>query len=170
MTASRLVVLSISATLLAACGASGGPSSGCLTTTCAAGPSPLVSPAPGAALTATDHGWTTSVAIHAAPRSIDVTVTVPGPISVDGGCVPSLTAWAVGENNTRVEVSPSPALHCGALSTRAIIAGQTADFTAAIPLPTPGTYAVHGLLRTHLPVGAGMRVSENLPVVTITVP
>jgi len=148
--------------MLAACGAIHGPSS--------AAPSLSPPPTPGAALTATDHGWTTSAAIGTATRTIDVTVTVPGPISVDGGCITSLSAWTIGAGNLRVQASASPALHCGALTTRSIPAGRTGDFSAVIPLPPPGTYAVHGLLRTHLPIGAGMRVSENLPVVTITVP
>jgi len=51
-------------------------------------------------------------------------------------------------------------------------AGETATFTADWPTSSqlsPGSYTIHGLFLTVLPMGAGMRVRENLPPLTVQV-
>jgi hypothetical protein len=53
-----------------------------------------------------------------------------------------------------------------------LAAGETATFTADWPTSSrlaPGTYTLHGLFRTVLPMGAGARVHENLPSLSIQI-
>ena len=157
------------ALLLSACGAVHPPSSACSGPTCpTASPSASASDHSQPGVTASAHGWTTAAAVN--DRAIDVRVTVPGPLTVEGGCVPSLVAWLVGADGVRVEATPTPGARCYAISLGTILAGQVREFAAGLPLPHPGVYTVHGLVRTHLPIGAGARVSENIPVVSISVP
>ena len=166
----RIAAACVGLFALAACGTIRGPSSGCVAAACAPAQSPSTGAGGQVAATAQDHGWTTTASINSANHTIDISVRVPGPLTVEGGCVPSVVAWAVGPNNTRVEASPTPGARCYAITVDDVPEGQTGSFATSIPLPPAGTYAIHGLLRTHLPLGAGMRVSENLPVVTVTVP
>lgn len=167
ISALRLPALVLPIMLMSACGYLR-PARPCAVMSCTAAPSP--SNGAGPTVSAIDHGWTTSAYANSVSRTISVKLSVPGPLSVDGGCVPSLTAWAIGADGVRIEASPSGAVHCNAISVTAIAEGQTAEFSTTIPLPSHGTYRIHGLLRTHLPFGAGMRVRENIPVVDITVP
>lgn len=141
--------------LATACGIPG-PSSGCLVSSCIAS-----SP------TATARGWTTTASVSSG--KILVRVTVVGPLSVEAGCSPALTAWVVRRDGTKIEPSPDTGVRCHAIVIDDIAAGQTRDYSTVIPAPTPGTYTVHGLVRVHLPVGAGARASENIAVATLQV-
>lgn len=159
------LLAALAAPLLAtACGSIPGPSSGCLAAACP----PLSPSASPSSTTATAHGWTTTATVNSG--TIQVRVSVVGPQSVEGGCVPALTAWIVRSDGTRTESSPSPGVRCLAIVIDDIATAQTRDYTIVIPAPPLGTYTVHGLVRVHLPIGAGSRVSENIPVVTVQVP
>ena len=155
----------LATSLLAGCGAIPGPSSGCVLAACPMTP-PAVGETPSAA-SAAAHGWTTTAAISAG--QVEVRVSVTGPLTVEGGCVPALTAWVVGADGRRVDSTPTPGVRCQGISIDSIAVDQSRDYHATIPLPLPGTYTVHGLVRVHLPIGAGARVSENIPVVTLTI-
>jgi hypothetical protein len=167
--APRLLIVTAVAGWFAGCGAPG-PSSGCVVAACGLPPSPGVTVPASAPAGGTAHGWNAEATIDSAHRTIDIKLSVTGPLAVDGGCLPSLTAWAIADDGRRIDPGPSPGLRCNAISVQQVPEGMGADFQTSIPLPPPGTYMVHGLLRTHLPAGAGTRVIENLPVVTITVP
>ena len=132
--------------------------------------SPSATAAGGTTVSATDHGWTTTAVLEPVPGPLKVTVTVPGPIQVEGGCVPALVAWLVGPEGRRIDPSPSPGARCQAIQVEDVPAGQSMDFTVILARPPAATYSIHGLLRTHLPVGYGARVSENLPIVTMNIP
>jgi len=69
-----------------------------------------------------------------------------------------------------MDASPNPGERCHAIQLEDIPVGEHRTFTTRIPAPGHGTFTVHGLLRVHLPIGAGARVSENIPVVTVTIP
>ena len=164
----RLVLVITALAALPACG-----SAACgAMTSCGKVASPSPSTAASAtAGTASANGWTTTATVNPTTGVITVAVSVPGPLQVDGGCVPELGAWLVSAGGQRVEASPTPAAaRCMAIQVEDVPAGQSRTFTTSIPRTTPGTYSVHGLLRTHLPIGAGARVSENIPVVSITIP
>ena len=65
-----------------------------------------------------------------------------------------------------------PAIDCMAIAYKTLAAGQTATFTAEWPTSSqlaPGSYSIHGLFLTALPLGAGMRVRENLPTLPIQI-
>jgi len=107
-------------------------------------------------------GWT--AVVTAAPGAeLQVTVTVRGPLTVLGGCVPSLTARA--ETSTGAPVptpTPTPEMHCLAIALEMVPAGTSRAFTALLPEPSPpGTYAVLSTLDTQGP-------SAPVPPVTIT--
>jgi hypothetical protein len=154
------------AVLATACGIPG-PSSGCLVSACATSTS-TSAPSPSAsAATAEAHGWTTTASVSSG--KIQVRVTVVGPLSVEAGCSPALAAWIARLDGTKIEPSPDPGVRCQAIVIDDIAAGQTRDYSVVIPAPPPGTYTVHGLVRVHLPLGAGARVAENIPVVTLTI-
>lgn len=106
--------------------------------------------------------------VDTAGNNLRVRVTVSGPVTVESGCIEALTLWLVGVGG-RVDASPTPGVRCQAIALDYIPAGQTRDYRATIPIPAPGTYAVHGLIRVHLPLGAGARVAENIPIVTLTI-
>jgi hypothetical protein len=165
----RAAAIAAVGVLAAGCGSvpggSGPPCVGasCVVTTASPAPSPSASGG-----SASAHGWTTRVAISV--NHVDVSVTVSGPLSVEAGCVPPLAVWLVGADGGRLDPSPTPGLRCQAIAIEDIPAGQVRDYPATLPPPSPGTYTVHGLVRVHLPIGAGARVSENIPVVTLTVP
>ncbi|MEA2683307.1 MAG: hypothetical protein QOK05_1635 [Chloroflexota bacterium] len=151
---------------LTACGGPG-PSSGCVFSSCA--PSGFVPPGSPSPVSATDHGWTTTVLVVS--DKVQVRVTVVGPLSVDAGCAPTLTTWLVRADGTKIEPSPGTGVRCQAIVIDDIAAGQTRDYSLVMDAPRErGTYTLHGLVRLHLPIGAGARVSENVPVVTVQVP
>jgi hypothetical protein len=94
---------------------------------------------------------------------LQVTVTVTGPLTVEGGCIPSLTAWVDASDGSPVP-TPTPSglqMHCMAIALIPVAAGATKAFSADVPMPPdPGTYITHGLLQT---LGG-----EAIPAVTIT--
>jgi hypothetical protein len=67
-------------------------------------------------------------------------------------------------------MQPVPDIQCMALGSKSLAAGETETFAAEWPTSSrlsPGVYTLHGLFLTVLPLGAGMRVRENLPVLAI---
>ena len=108
-------------------------------------------------------GWT-AVVTAAADGQLEETLTVVGPMTVLGGCVPTLTAWAETTDGAVVPTpTPSPAAHCLAIALVVIPAGSSRAFTAVLPEPTPpGTYAIHAALDTQGPSGS------PVPVVTVS--
>ena len=108
-------------------------------------------------------GWT--AVVTAAPGAqLQLTVTVRGPLTVLGGCIASLTAWA--ETTAGVPVptpTPVPAAHCLAIALELVPAGTSHAFTAVLPEPTPpGSYVVRSTLDTEGPS------ATPVPPVTIT--
>jgi hypothetical protein len=106
----------------------------------------------------------------AAGGTVHVTLTVSGPIDYEVGCVQTLHIWAVDSQGTQVWAEPVPAIMCMALGRKSLPAGETATFTADWPTASTlkvGAYSIHGLFLTVLPIGAGTRVRENLPPLTV---
>ena len=126
-----------------------------------AGSSPSTSGQVGEATGA--DGWSTVVTAQS-DGGLQVTVTVTGPLTVEGGCVPSLTAWADTADDSPVP-TPTPSgsqVHCLAIALIQVAGGSTKAFSADIPTPPqPGTYTIHGLLQT--------TGGQPIPVVTITI-
>lgn len=149
---------------LAACGATPQPSPG-------ASPSPSAgpgTPGPGrVVVTADPDGWHAQATVGGG--DVDVRLTVPGPLQVEGGCIPPLGVWLEDSSRRTVAITPSPGgPHCLALAIIDVPAGTTHDFDARLHADVPhGRYTVHGLLMVSLPPGAGARVRENLPVLTV---
>jgi hypothetical protein len=130
----------------------------------AATPAGSASPSGGQLGRATDaDGWSTLVTALA-DGELQVTVTVTGPLTVEGGCIASLTAWADAADGSPVP-TPSPSglqMHCMAIALIQVPAGSSRAFSADIPTPPdPGSYTIHGLLNT-----AG---AQAIPVVSITI-
>jgi hypothetical protein len=101
-----------------------------------------------------------------------VTLTVSGPIDYEVGCVQTLHIWAEDGKGNRVWEEPVPTIMCFAFGHKVLAAGQTASFKADWPTSAAlaaGHYTIHGLFLTILPPGAGARVRENVPPVTIEV-
>lgn len=145
---------------------------------CGASPQPTPSPSPSSSapappgqgrvvVTADADGWHAQATVGGG--DVDVRLTVPGPLQVEGGCIPSLTVWIEDPSGRTVAITPSPGgAHCLALAIIDIPAGTTRDFDARLHADVPhGRYTVHGLLLVSLPPGAGTRVRENLPVLTV---
>jgi hypothetical protein len=108
----------------------------------------------------------------AAGGTVHLTLTVTGPIDFEVGCVQTLHIWAEDSQYRQVWAEPVPAILCMALGHEVLTAGQTATYTADWPTSNqlaPGSYTLHGLFLTLLPPGAGMRVRENLPPLTIEI-
>lgn len=150
------LILSLAvAAAVAGCGAAGSP---------AASASPAVATADGGGL---------HVTVRRPPGgpSLQVTVTVAGPATVESGCVATLTAWVVDGKGTRVTPPEPPrGMGCHAIVAVPVAAGGHSDFSTAIPVPAaPGHYAVHGLLRLTPAAGQAMP-SENLPPVALVLP
>jgi len=104
--------------------------------------------------------------------TVHLTLTVTGPIDYEIGCVQTLHIWAEDNNHRQVWQQPVPAIQCMALGHKLLNAGETATLTADWPTSrylAPGSYSIHGLFLTVLPMGAGMRVRENLPLLTVQV-
>jgi hypothetical protein len=152
-------ILLVLAFVLAGCGAQ------------AAGPS---GPPPSGTVSATNgpfHAQASPSQLHAGD-TVHVTLTVTGPIDYEVGCVQTLHIWAEDSQHTQVWQEPVPAIMCMAYGHKLLGAGETATFTANWPTSSgtsPGSYTIHGLFLTVLPMGAGMRVRENLPPLTVQV-
>jgi hypothetical protein len=99
-----------------------------------------------------------------ADGQLEETLTVIGPLTVLGGCVSTLTAWAETPAGVPVPTpTPSPSAHCLAIALVVIPAGSSRAFTAVLPDPAqPGTYAIHATLDTQGPAGS------PVPVVTVS--
>jgi len=108
----------------------------------------------------------------AAGGNVHLTLIVTGPIDYEIGCVQTLHIWAEDSQHRQVWEQPVPAIMCMAIGHKVLPAGETATFTADWPTSsrlTPGSYTLHGLFRVVLPMGAGARVRENLPPLTIQI-
>jgi Intracellular proteinase inhibitor len=115
---------------------------------------------------------------QAAPASLPaggtvrLTLTVTGPIDYEIGCVQTLHIWAEDSQHQTIWQEPVPAIMCMAFGHKQLAAGETASFTAVWPTSSqlaPGTYTLHGLFLTVLPMGAQARVRENLPPLSIQI-
>jgi hypothetical protein len=136
-------------------------------------PSPA-SPAPGTPTpssastpvlgSATNSAAWTAVVTAGPDGQLEETLTVLGPLTVLGGCVPTLTAWAETPVGAPVPTpTPAPAAHCLAIALVVIPAGSSRAFTTVLPEPAqPGTYAIHATLDTQGPAGS------PVPVVTVS--
>ena len=128
-------------------------------------PTPTPSSPSGPVLgTATNAAGWTAVVTGAPEGQLEETLTVVGPLTVLGGCVSTLTAWAETPAGVLVPTpTPSPAAHCLAIALVVVPAGSSRAFTAVLPDPAqPGTYAIHATLDTQGPAGS------PVPVVTVS--
>lgn len=108
----------------------------------------------------------------AAGGTVHLSLTVTGPIDYEIGCVQTLHIWAEDSQRQTVWEQPVPAIMCMAFGHKQLVAGETATFTAEWPTLSQlahGTYTLHGLFKTVLPMGAGARVRENLPPLSIQI-
>ena len=108
----------------------------------------------------------------AAGGTVHLTLAVTGPIDYEIGCVQTLHIWAEDSQHQQVWEQPVPAIQCMAFGHKVLAAGEKAIFAADWPTSSklaPGSYTLHGLFRVVLPMGAGARVRENLPPLTIQI-
>ena len=140
----------------------------------AAGPGPSPTPSPSGTVSGTNGPFQAQAAPAslAAGGTVHLKLTVTGPIDYEIGCVQTLHIWAEDSQRKQVWQEPVPAIMCMAYGHKQLAAGETATFTADWPTTsqlTPGTYTLHGLFLTVLPMGAGARVRENLPPLSIQI-
>jgi hypothetical protein len=140
----------------------------------AAGPGPSPTPSPSGTVSGANGPFRAqaSPASLAAGGTVHLKLTVTGPIDYEIGCVQTLHIWAEDSQHQQVWQEPVPAIMCMAYGHKQLAAGETATFTADWPTTsqlTPGTYTLHGLFLTVLPMGAGARVRENLPLLSIQI-
>ena len=131
-------------------------------------------PGPSASVSGTNGPFQAqaSPASLSAGGTVHLTLTVTGPIDYEIGCVQTLHIWAEDSQRQTVWEQPVPAIMCMAFGHKQLAAGETAHFTADWPTSSqlaPGTYTLHGLFLTVLPIGAGARVRENLPPLSIQI-
>jgi hypothetical protein len=108
----------------------------------------------------------------AAGGTAHVALTVSGPIDYEVGCVQTLHIWAEDGKGNRVWEEPVPTIMCFAFGHKLLAAGESATFKAdwsTSPALPAGRYTIHGLFLVLLPPGAGTRVRENMPPLTIEV-
>jgi hypothetical protein len=104
--------------------------------------------------------------------TVHLSLTVNGPIQYEVGCVQTLHIWAEDGQHQQVWQEPVPAVMCMAYGYKTLAAGETATFAADWPTSSglaAGSYTLHGLFLTVLPPGAGARVRENLPPLTVEI-
>jgi hypothetical protein len=104
--------------------------------------------------------------------TVNLTLTVSGPIQYEAACVQTLHIWAEDERRQEIWSQPVPQIQCMAIAYKTLDAGQSATFSADWPTSprlSAGTYSLHGLFLTVLPMGAQARVRENLPQLTIQI-
>ena len=150
MAARPALLLCVAALLTAGCGAS------------AVGPSAQQSAAAGGASASSAAGpIVTRAHVDQADSTIVVDVAVTGPLTLQGGCQPTLAAHLVDPAGAALaEPTPSGLLHCLAITEIPIASGETREFTASLPLPAGhGRYTVEGRL-----AGGG-----DIPAVTLQV-
>ena len=105
-------------------------------------------------------------------ESVRVKVTATGPTSYETLCVQTVHIWAMDSAGAQVWEQPVPEVMCMAFGARQLGPGEKASFDVVWPTDRslqPGSYSIHGLFRFTLPVGAGARVRENLPPVTVVI-
>jgi hypothetical protein len=105
-------------------------------------------------------------------ETANVSLTVQGPADYQGGCVQTLQIWVIGPSGGQVWTEPAPALMCMAIVDKHLAAGENATFHAQWPVASglaQGSYAIHGLFLFTLPRGAGTRVRENLPQLSVQI-
>lgn len=103
--------------------------------------------------------------------TVHATVTVTGPAEYEAGCVQTVQLWVLDNQNQRAWTEPAPEVTCMAIINKQLPAGQAASFQVDWPVAAtlhPGRYTIHGLFLFTLPMGAGTRVSENLPRAEVT--
>jgi hypothetical protein len=103
--------------------------------------------------------------------TVHTTVTVTGPTEYEAGCVQTVRLWVLDTQNQRAWTEPAPEVTCMAIINQQLPAGQTATFQVDWPVAAtlhPGRYTIHGLFLFTLPMGAGTRVSQNLPPAEVT--
>jgi hypothetical protein len=111
------------------------------------------------------HGWRETVSRAPGSATIDVYVTVTGPLTVVAGCRPPLEVWLVDRAGTRLP-EPSRGIACHAVALEQVPAGTTMTYQASIQVPTAhGTYSLHGVLA----IPGHDLGTENLPTVTVVV-
>ena len=140
----------------------------------AAGPGPSPTPSPSGTVSGTNGPFHAQAAPASLPPggTVHVTLTVTGPIDYEIGCVQTLHIWAEDSQRQQVWEEPVPAIMCLALGHKQLAAGEIAIFTADWPTSSqlaPGTYSLHGLFLTVLPMGAAARVRENLAPLSIRI-
>jgi hypothetical protein len=140
----------------------------------AAGPGPSPTPSPSGTVSGTNGPFQAQAApvLLTAGGTVHLKLTVTGPIDYEIGCVQTLHIWAEDSNRKTVWEQPVPAIMCMAFGHKQLAANETATFTADWPTSsrlTPGAYTLHGLFLTVLPMGAGARVRENLPPLSIQI-
>jgi len=135
---------------------------------------PAATPSPSGTVSGTNGPFyaQASPAQLAAGGTVHLTLTVTGPIDYEIGCVQTLHIWAENSQHQQVWAQPVPAIMCMAYGHKVLAAGAKATFTADWPTSStlaPGSYTLHGLFLTVLPMGAGARVRENLAPLTIQI-
>lgn len=116
--------------------------------------------AAGRQLSADAHGWHEVVTVDPAATTVRVEVTVSGPLTLLGGCIPELSAWIVDSAGNRLPDPADTRARCEAIAVEEVPAGQVRALTATVPMPAgPGSYTVHGRVSTQ----AGGTGAENLP-------
>ena len=82
-------------------------------------------------------GWMAVVTAQPGGQ-LQLAVTVTGPLTVVGGCVPSLTALAETTAGMPVPTpTPTAGVQCLAIALEAVPAGTTRSFSASLPEPPP---------------------------------
>ena len=140
----------------------------------AAGPGPSPTPSPSGTVSGTNGPFQAQAAPAslAAGGTVHLKLTVTGPIDYEIGCVQTLHIWAEDSQRQQVWQEPVPAIMCMAFGHKQLSANETATFTADWPISSqlaPGSYTLHGLFLTVLPMGAQARVRENLPPLSIQI-
>lgn len=128
-------------------------------------------PAPGPGVfAASDHGWRTTVRASLADiRTLYVYVTVNGPLTLESGCVATLSAWVVAADGSRFEPSPRPEVApCSDPALEDVAAGRTLNLVTVIERPPiSGSYTVQGKVRIHGAATPGPQARDDIPVVKL---
>jgi hypothetical protein len=107
-----------------------------------------------------------------AGSTVSLTVTALGPADYEVACVQTVHVWAVDSGGKTVWEEPVPAISCMAITYKHLGTGDATSFSirwrTAASL-APGAYTIHGLFRYVLALGAGTRVRENLPPLSVEI-